>query len=219
MNDGVLVSRQWLERVNLALFGSSELPKGATADAGSRFYDVRLVQIRTGGGWTYTGGEWVATASFVVNNALVTDFSFPLYAPIYTGSSETKKPHNAAGTRLFAVWRGRWEALQDRYIITTYTGGTGIYIDPISNEISTSAVLGAELIQGSQVDPNYATLHNGKLQFDKTFFEFGNTYDSVGQMAVKVKVSDVTVITGVNFDAKTVTTKSVKVVGTTNVNS
>ena len=61
--DGMLVSREWLERVDAALFGTSK----ANADGkrvASLFYDVRPARLESA--WTQNGaGLWTATASFL----------------------------------------------------------------------------------------------------------------------------------------------------------
>lgn len=101
--DGMLVSREWLERVDAALFGTSK----ANADGkrvASLFYDVRPARLESA--WTQNGaGLWTATASFIVNDVADSSFIFRVYAP-----TATEDPGGTVQTtRFFVVWRGRWE--------------------------------------------------------------------------------------------------------------
>lgn len=101
--DGMLVSREWLERVDAALFGTSRADSDGKRVA-SLFYDVRPAVLASA--WSQNGaGLWTATASFIVNDAADSSFVFPVYAP-----TATQDPGGTAGTtRFFVVWRGRWE--------------------------------------------------------------------------------------------------------------
>lgn len=105
MNDGVLVSREWLERANAALFGSKP---GAGADVGasSLFYDVRPAVLASA--WTQNAaGVYQATAQFIVNDAVDSSFTFPVVA-----TTSTDDPGGDVGTtRFFVIWRGRWEMI------------------------------------------------------------------------------------------------------------
>ena len=101
-NDGVLVSRKWLERVNYKLFGNKDIDDNGQATGGV-FYDVRPARLQTA--WTQNNGVWTATACFIVNDTADTSFTFPVYAPTATSS-----PGGTVGTTcFFVVWRGRWE--------------------------------------------------------------------------------------------------------------
>ena len=97
-----LVRESWARRVDDALFTSNGA--GPNDGAASLFYDVRPARLQTA--WSQnTAGVWVATARFIVNDAVDDSFTFPVYAPAATsdpgGTAET--------TRFFVVWRGRWE--------------------------------------------------------------------------------------------------------------
>lgn len=101
--DGMLVSREWLERVDAALFGTSRADADGKRVA-SLFYDVRPARLESA--WAQNGaGLWTATASFIVNDVADSSFVFPVYAP-----TATQDPGGTVGaTRFFVVWRGRWE--------------------------------------------------------------------------------------------------------------
>ena len=103
-NDGVLVSRKWLERVNYKLFGNKDIDDNGQATGGV-FYDVRPARLQTA--WTQSNGVWTATACFIVNDTADTSFTFPVYAP-----TATEDPGGTAQTtRFFVVWRERWEMI------------------------------------------------------------------------------------------------------------
>ena len=124
--EGMLVSRRWLERVDQAVFGSSQSEVDGCKSA-SLFYDVRPARLQTA--WTQNAaGVWVASACFIVNDVADDSFVFPVFAPTATASpggtseterlaavasaeeeEETETPADAA--RMFVVWRGRWELL------------------------------------------------------------------------------------------------------------
>lgn len=105
LDDGVLVSRRWLERVNQALFGHSQIAHEYN-DSTSLFYDVRPAILASA--WTQNAsGVYQATAKFIVNDAVDSSFTFPVVAP-----TATDKPDGDVGTtRFFVIWRGRWEMI------------------------------------------------------------------------------------------------------------
>ena len=105
LDDGVLVSRRWLERVNQSLFGHSQIAHEYN-DSTSLFYDVRPAILASA--WTQNAsGVYQATAKFIVNDAVDSSFTFPVVAP-----TATDKPDGDVGTtRFFVIWRGRWEMI------------------------------------------------------------------------------------------------------------
>lgn len=114
LDDGVLVSRRWLERVNQALFGHSQIAHEYN-DSTSLFYDVRPAVLASA--WSQNAaGVYQATAQFIVNDAVDSSFTFPVVAP-----TATDDPGGDVGTtRFFVIWRGRWE------MIAGAGGGAGI---------------------------------------------------------------------------------------------
>lgn len=139
MNDGMLVSRRWLEKVDAHVNKTKAEPKQARGTA-SLFYDIRPARLQTA--WTQNAaGLWRATARFIVNDAVDNSFTFPVYAPTATSS-----PGGTAGTtRFFVIWRGRWEMVAGEGGVT-YTAGTGIAIS--SNVIGNTGVLKVQLETG-----------------------------------------------------------------------
>lgn len=128
MNDGVLVSLEWLERVNNLLFGAKQ-PGAAAAPNTSLFYDVRPAVLTSE--WTQnSAGLWSATAQFIINDAVDTSFTAPIVAP-----TATAKPGGTVGTtRFFLVWRGRWE------LVAGAGGVTGAQVLASLNITSASTV-------------------------------------------------------------------------------
>ena len=105
MSEGFLVSKEWLQRVEAALFSGHESTKDGKRIV-TLFYAIRPARLETA--WSQNAaGVWVATASFVVNDVADASFVFPVYAP-----TATSNPGGTAQTtRFFVVWRGRWELL------------------------------------------------------------------------------------------------------------
>lgn len=105
LDDGVLVSRRWLERVNQALFGHSQIAHEYN-DSTSLFYDVRPAVLASA--WSQNAaGVWTTTAMFLVNDVVDSSFVFPVVAP-----TATADPGGTTGkTRFFVIWRGRWEMI------------------------------------------------------------------------------------------------------------
>ena len=101
----MLVRRDWLEKAD-AHITKQDAPDAVEYGAASRFYDVRPARLQTA--WSQNqAGVWVATARFVVNDAVDNSFTFPVYAPTATSSPGG----TAESTRFFVVWRGRWEMI------------------------------------------------------------------------------------------------------------
>lgn len=183
MNDAVLVSRRWLERVNERLFGSVVLPVDATAETtcGSLFYDVRLVSIR--GVWAYADGVWTNTAAFIENDVVITGFTFPIYAPCYNGQQSTR-PNVGGRSKAYAVWRGRWELLGNNASPTTYGAGVGMYAtssesDPNQTLLNTNAALSVvRRIENQGADTaNPLSVSDNRIYVDGGCFKFTNVAD------------------------------------------
>ena len=136
MTDGMLVSRDWLERVDAALFGNNQNPP-PNPPLTSLFYDVRPVELKSA--WSQNAaGVWTATAAFIVNDQTDSSFVFPVFAP-----ASTSDPGGTAGsTRFFVVWRGRWEML----------GGVKTTADDILNAITQTK---APFVQTLEVRDDY----------------------------------------------------------------
>lgn len=101
-NKAFRVSEEWLEKVDKVV----DKPKEVVADPhalASRFYDVRPA-VQTSSTWTKVGETWRASFAFLVNDVVDNSFVFPAFA--VTSSTQ---PTTGEGTRVFVVWRGRWE--------------------------------------------------------------------------------------------------------------
>ena len=105
-NDGVLVSLDWLRRVDAAVFRGASA-SGTAAKSKSLFHDVRPARIV--GEWSRSAaGAWTAKANFIVGDAVDASFEFDVAAPLAFGSETAP---TAADATAFVVWRGRWELL------------------------------------------------------------------------------------------------------------
>lgn len=103
-NKAFRVSEEWLEKVDKVV----DKPKEVVADPhalASRFYDVRPA-VQTSSTWTKVGETWQASFAFLVNDVVDNSFIFPAFA--VTSSTQ---PTTGEGTRVFVVWRGRWEVV------------------------------------------------------------------------------------------------------------
>lgn len=166
-NDGVLVSRKWLERANVKLFGNKDIDDDGQVDGGL-FYDVRPARLQSA--WTQNAANvWTATACFVVNDVADTSFVFPVYAPTATSSPGG----TAETTRFFVVWRGRWELIAGAGQSQTYD--TVSVIKSVSNSLLSDATQTAGYIPVI-VD---ATAISGSLVFTFGYLHLSQTTSTV----------------------------------------
>lgn len=108
MSEPVFVEKSWVDKVDAAIENDAP-PQPVAPPPSSRFYDVRPIDIRSG--WTQNdAGVWSANAAFIVNDSIDTSFIFPVYAPLSLGES----PGTFVSTKMFAIWRGRWEVLPQK---------------------------------------------------------------------------------------------------------
>jgi hypothetical protein len=116
MTEPVFVSKDWVEKVDAELKNDAP-PQPVATPPSSRFYDVRPISIQSG--WSQNdAGVWSANAAFIVNDSVDTSFIFPVYAPLSLGET----PGGFTSTKMFAIWRGRWEVLpQKRPTLDTTT--------------------------------------------------------------------------------------------------
>ena len=109
----VLVKESWAKRVqaataaterDAAFYGET----GRPAFALSRFYDMRPALLKSA--WTQnSAGVYEATAAFIISDTGAVDTSFIF--PVYWIPGGAAPAGEADETRIFVVWRGRWEAL------------------------------------------------------------------------------------------------------------
>lgn len=108
MSEPVFVEKSWVDKVDAAIENDAP-PQPVAPPPSSRFYDVRPIDIRSG--WSQNNaGVWSANAAFIVNDSIDTSFIFPVYAPLSLG----ERPGTFASTKMFAIWRGRWEILPQK---------------------------------------------------------------------------------------------------------
>lgn len=131
-NDGVLVSNEYMKRLDERVFRSQ--PDPSVIAPPSRFYDIRPAVITSG--WVQNAsGVWYAQACFLTQDGIVDNtFVFPVWAPTATDEPETTTNE----TRIFVVWRGRWEMIGG-------IGGGAVVVPTISVLIANTTTLEIEI--------------------------------------------------------------------------
>lgn len=102
-NEPMTPSYSWLKKVNDNVFkteGGENMRR-----VKNLFHEMRPAQLTSD--WSATGGVYSAKMRFVNQKGAVVGDSFTVYAPLLTEQPTT----DATGSRLFVVWRGRWEAV------------------------------------------------------------------------------------------------------------
>ncbi|MGN0930203.1 MAG: hypothetical protein ACI4NP_00610 [Thermoguttaceae bacterium] len=114
-NEPMTPSYSWLKKVNDNVFKTEGGEKMRRVK--NLFHEMRPAQLTSD--WSATGGVYSAKMRFVNQKGAVVGDSFTVYAPQLTEQPTT----DATGSRLFVVWRGRWEAvsvgsddLEDLYV-------------------------------------------------------------------------------------------------------
>lgn len=104
MAGGYLVAPEWAKRVDETVRRVEASQHETPPRVAGLFYDMRPAVLKSA--WAQNGaGVYVATAAFIVNNAVDNSFIFDVVAP-----TATQDPGGDVGTtRFFVVWRGRWE--------------------------------------------------------------------------------------------------------------
>lgn len=132
MNDGVLVSRQWLEKVNLTLFGTSADVDVAIKHR-SLFYEIRPAYITTS--WSQVGSTstYTAKANFIING----DVEISKVIDVFCVSTPPTV------SRVYIAWRGRWE------VVGGSGGSSGDAIQ--RDEVTTQSFLTSASLSGGSV--------------------------------------------------------------------
>lgn len=101
-SDGMLVSREYLERLDAAVFGTKAEP-APTRRRSSDFYRQR--EVKQTGSWTSAGGEYYkTTARFIDDNGDETGNPIEIY------KRAEQTPETETGP-LWVTLRGRWEVM------------------------------------------------------------------------------------------------------------
>lgn len=135
-----LVKVAYMKRLDEEVFGDKARQPEMVFPP-SRFYDVRPAVITSD--WVQDDyGVWYAQAKFLGQNGIVNDgFVFPVWAPTATDAPST----TANDTRVYVLWRGRWEIV----------GGAG-------GDINLTAGVGIRIGGAS---PNYTIVNTGVTNF------------------------------------------------------
>lgn len=102
-NEPMTPSYSWLKKVNDNVFKTEGGEKMRRVK--NLFHEMRPAQLTSD--WSATGGVYSAKMRFVNQKGAAVGDSFTVYAPLLTEKPTT----DATGSRLFVVWRGRWEAV------------------------------------------------------------------------------------------------------------
>lgn len=102
-NEPMTPSYSWLKKVNDNVFKTEGGEKMRRVK--NLFHEMRPAQLTSD--WSATGGVYSAKMRFVNQKGAAVGDSFTVYAPLLTEQPTT----DATGSRLFVVWRGRWEAV------------------------------------------------------------------------------------------------------------
>lgn len=118
MTKGVLVSKDWANRVNKKL-NETESPKGKNTFKSDLFYYIRPIKLYS----SFTqeeDGKYAATARFIEEDGHINPQDIKVYSPV----DENNKPEYETSSNLFAIYRGRWELLpsgstvpEDQFVI------------------------------------------------------------------------------------------------------
>lgn len=207
---GVLVRKSWAEKVDASVNAGDAQRAAKNVESAARpslFYDVRPAMLRSA--WTYVSGEWNATASFLKSDRSVdSSLTFKVYAPTSLGASTSQRPRGTPNSWVFlAVWRGRWEAVQEPpQSSATYAGGNGIEIGRVdsygNNLIDNTGLLGAQLATDGAPT---GTIVTGVLYLDARYFTTsGSAPDGARGIGLKAQYVQVLTPTG---------TQTIKVLG------
>ena len=133
-DDGVLVSLDWLRRVDAAVFRGASANGAATGNR-SLFYDVRLATIH-GAGWSWDADaeRWRCYVRFD-DVPWAAQTSQKAYLP--WRKEEDGKPFISG--RIWVVWRGRWDVLTTDVAREIGIGdcvGVSLRYDATTNELS-----------------------------------------------------------------------------------
>ncbi len=213
MNDAVLVSRRWLERVNDRVFKTNA--ESTPSRAKSNFYDLRPVERYTA--WAKDdAGIYRCKARFIVNDKIQKqkDTIIFVYAP--TIQNEKDLPSG----RFFVSWRGRWEFMGISNVkIPTYGPGNYMSIEttptgPFSYVFHNAGCVGAKLYTDSTSTVAYQD--KGVLLFGPFFKWEPSLVATVGKSVLCIEFHSEEVVTDVTIDSDgkpQVTKKSVFVLG------
>ncbi len=158
--------------------------------------DIRLARINSA--WSIRAGERVysATANFIVNDQVDASYSFLVYAPLATSAP-------TGSSRLWVIWRGRWESLQTLFSFPRYKGGDAmsIYREPMGEDyvVDNRGLTRVVVINGQGTETSSRLI--GPLYLDDAFFQLVNL--GAGAKGVSLKLSQKTVVTGITQDSQT----------------
>lgn len=186
--DPALPSIAWLQRVNNALFGESE--QAAKPRKPGIFYSV--VPMRLWSSWQYDAETTLYKAKAkILSPKSNKDKIVDVYARA-AGSPPEGKPGEWT---FYAVWRGRWETLQQPVEKKPYVAGDGISIGVYDSELNGIPVVNMG-VTNAQI-AGESRKESKTLYFSPIWFKWiPSSLDIAGKREIAVKAKTVDVVTG-----------------------
>lgn len=174
---------------------SIQEPIPALPDDFEQSIDLRLARVNSP--WTQNeAGVWRATANFIVNDRVDASFQFEVFAPLASGAP-------TGSSKIWAIWRGRWESLQTQFAVPKYKGGDhmSIYREPSGEDyvVDNRGLTQVVVVNGQGTETSSRLI--GPLYLDDAFFQLVNL--GAGAKGVSLKLSQINVVTSVAQDETT----------------
>lgn len=187
--DPALPSLSWLQRVNDALFGETE--QAAKPRKPGIFYSVVPMRLQTAWKRDNETGLYKAKAKILSpkskKDKIVDVFS------VAAGSPPEGDPYEWT---FYAVWRGRWETLQQPVYKKTYVAGDGISIGIYDSELNGIPVVNMG-VTNAQI-AGESRKESKTLYFSPIWFKWiPSSLDIAGKREIAVKAKTVTVVTDI----------------------
>ena len=167
-NEPMTPSYSWLKKVNDNVFkteGGENMRR-----VKNLFHEIRPAFVVTP--WYKEGSLFYAMMKLYEGDEKLSDEKYKVYAPQLGNASSpnTKQPESFSSRTLYAIWRGRWEALEVRPIVYSYIAGDGISIG-----IYDSNLRGIPIVNMGVTNVQIAgesTQENKTLYFSPKFFKW-----------------------------------------------
>lgn len=185
----MLVSRDYMTRLDERVFRSQPQPDVITPP--SRFYDIRPALITSG--WSQNAsGTWYAQGCFLTPDGVVDrSFFFPIWAPTALEAPWTRTDE----TRIFIVWRGRWETIGNELRrADEYVSGLGIFIEAYDSQAGGRAIVNTGL-RSAHIHGQSGEVRNDDLCFAPNHFKWDDEPDSIGGKMLRLKTRRLNVVT------------------------
>ena len=179
--DGALISREYLERLDAAVFGTTKAPRREKKGRADLFGFFRPVVIK--GAWESEGGGKKAPARFIEKGEEGDEVD------VYANSSIGDALADATGAQMFAIWRGRWEVISEPaeeveicYAVEETRAPTTVYqLQTTTLGVETVATqTSAETIRNG----NVVTVYSNAIPYASGYVRFYLNYEETSGTAV-----------------------------------